>query len=270
MEKYTLGVDVWEGSLEINEPEFRKGGVEFIAIRINDMNGGHHKDTGFDKQWNESADFIRFPYAVYNPWVSGSANYAYFRSILPQGVTTVALDVEVKYTGYSPTTYAREVEACIKLMRGAGIAPIIYTGGGFIYLLSYWLNYPEYWWARYPYSMYPEDATTLTWTQLHDKIKALTWYPAASSVIPGPCALWQCSGDRFILPGTSRTTDINIFNGTVEEMIARYKFPDVQIPARLKAAPVEPAPLTIEARLENVERALDTLENVARSKGWEV
>src|SRR5574340_758921 len=131
MDKYTLGVDVWEGSLEINEAEFRKGGVEFMFIRINDMNGGHHKDTGFDKQWAEAADFIRAPYFVYNPWVSGSQNYSYLRSILPQDVTTVALDVEVKYTGYSPTTYAQEVEACIKLMRGAGIMPIIYTAEWF-------------------------------------------------------------------------------------------------------------------------------------------
>lgn len=239
MDRYTLGVDVWEGSLEINEAEFRKGGVEFAFIRLNDMSGGHHKDTGFDKQWAEAIDFIRAPYFVYNPWVSGSANYSYLRSILPAGVTTVSLDVEVKYTGYSPTTYAAEVENCIRLMRSAGLKPIIYTAQWFLGYLSYWLNYPEYWWARYPTTMYPTTTTTLTWAQLHDKIKALAWYPAAAGIVPGPCALWQCSGDRFIIPGTSRTTDINIFNGTPQEMIARYGFSDVQIPARLKAQPVD-------------------------------
>ncbi len=270
MDKYTLGVDVWEGSLEINEPEFRLGGVEFAFIRINDMNGGHHKDAGFDKQWNEAGDFIRAPYFVYNPWVSGNQNYSYLRSILPAGVTTVALDVEVKYTGYSPTTYAAEVESCIKLMRGAGLKPIIYTAEWFKQYLSYWLNYVEYWWARYPYPMYPASTTTLTWEQLDAKIDALAWAPALDpKVIPGPCALWQCSGDRFIIPGTSRSTDINLFNGTPEQMITRYGFSDVQIPTRFKIqTPV--VEKTIEERLALVENALDTLENVARSKGWEV
>ena len=251
MDRYTLGVDVWEGSLEINEAEFRKGGVEFAFIRLNDMNGGHHKDTGFDKQWAEAADFIRAPYFVYNPWVPGNQNYSYLRSILPAGVTTVALDVEVKYTGYSPLTYAQEVEKCIQLMRAAGMTPIIYTAQWFLGYLSYWLNYPEYWWARYPTAMYPAATTTLTWEQLHSKIKALAWYPAAPGIVPGPCALWQCSGDRFIIPGTSRSTDVNLFNGTPEEMIVRYKFPDIQIPDRFKEPPVvEPQPT--DSKLETI------------------
>ena len=234
VEKYTLGIDVWEGSRESDEAELRNGGVEFLFIRLNDMSGGHHKDTGFDKQWDEAADFLRAPYFVYNPWVSGAANYSYLRSVLPAGVTAVALDVEVKYIGYSPMTYAQQVEECIKLMRSAGLKPIIYTAEWFKAYLSFWLNYPEYWWARYPTSMYPASATSLTWAQLHEKIQALTWYPAPSGVIPGPCALWQCSGDRFILPGTIRTTDINLFNGTALDMIERYKLPDAQVPERLR------------------------------------
>jgi len=234
MENYTLGIDAWEGSLEINEAEFRKGGVEFAFIRINDMNGGHHKDTGFDKQWAEATDFIRAPYFVYNPWVSGSANYSYLRSILPAGVTTVALDVEVKYVGYSATTYAQEVEKCIHYMRSAGIFPIIYTAQWFLPYLAYWLNYIEYWWARYPTALYPTATTTLTWDALKTKLASIAWYPAATGVVPGPCALWQCSADRYILPGTTRTLDINVFNGSAQDMIARYKFPDLQVPLRLR------------------------------------
>jgi hypothetical protein len=55
-------------------------------------------------------------------------------------------------------------------------------------------------------------------------------------------------------------------------MIVRYKFPDIQIPDRFKEPPVVEPPVTrtIEERLALVENALDTLENVARSKGWEV
>ena len=234
MQTYTLGIDAWEGSLEINEAEFRKGGVEFAFIRLNDMSGGHHKDTGFDKQWGEAADFIRAPYFVYNPWVSGSANYSYLRSILPAGVTAISLDVEVRYSGYSPTTYAQEVEKCIKLIRGAGMTPIIYTGGWFLGNLSYWLEYVDYWWAAYPYELYPEVTTYTTWDVIKAKLENISFWPDIIKAVPGPCALWQCSGDRYILPGTVRTLDINVFNGSPADMIARYKLPAAQVPDRLR------------------------------------
>ena len=241
MDKYTILVDVWEGSLEINEQIFRDNGVEGILIRLNDMNGGHHKDAGFDKQWAEAADFIRIPYFVYNPWVSGSANYSYLKSILPPGVTTIALDVEVRYAGYSPMTYAQEVERCIQIIRDAGLTPIIYTGGWFLGYLSYWLEYIDYWWAAYPYTLYPSTTTYTTWDVIKSKIEKIGFWPDSLKV-PGPCALWQCSGDRYILPGTVRTLDINVFNGTAQEMIERYKLPHAQVPDRF-STPVPEQPI---------------------------
>jgi GH25 family lysozyme M1 (1,4-beta-N-acetylmuramidase) len=52
-----LGIDTWEGQLELDESALKNAGVRFMFIRLNDMNGGHHKDTGFDKQWREAAGF---------------------------------------------------------------------------------------------------------------------------------------------------------------------------------------------------------------------
>ncbi len=140
MNNYILGVDIWEGQLEVDEKTLLDNGVEFAFIRLNDMQGGHHKDTGFDKQWMEAINFVRAPYVVYNPWVSGAANYNYFRSILPAGITALSLDVEVKYIGYSTASYAAEVENCIRLMRANGLKPIIYSGSWFMSYLSYWLQ----------------------------------------------------------------------------------------------------------------------------------
>ena len=85
--------------------------------------------------------------------------------------------------------------------------------------------------------------TYIGWDTLKAKVNALGWWIAGVK-IPGPCALWQCSGDRYIPPGTVRTLDINVFNGTVEQMIARYKLPDVQVPERLRVStPVPEQPV---------------------------
>lgn len=54
---YQLGIDTWEGQLELDEAVLKANGVKFIFVRLNDINGGHHKDENFDKQWGEAAGF---------------------------------------------------------------------------------------------------------------------------------------------------------------------------------------------------------------------
>ena len=103
-----LVIDVWEGQLEIDERILKEAGVGGIGIRLNDMNGGHHMDENFIRQWGEAADFVRFPYFVYNPWVSGQENFNWLVVHCPPGVMALAVDVEVKKAGYSAATYAAE------------------------------------------------------------------------------------------------------------------------------------------------------------------
>jgi len=267
--KTTLGIDVWEGQLEIDEQTILDNGVEFIIIRVNDMNGGHHKDAGFDKQWAEAENFIRAPYFVYNPWVSGSQNYSYMRSILPPGVRVFMPDIEVKYTGYSPLIYAQQVEAFVKLSIDAGLKPVNYSGTWFMGYLSYWLSYVDYWWARYPTYLYPSTTTRLTWDALKTRLTNVAWYPNCG-ISGAPCRLWQCTADRYILPGTSRPIDVNVFNGTVQEMIEYYGFSDVQIPARLKAQPEpqpEPQPeQPLEQKLAALEKRVAALEKLHQNE----
>jgi len=223
---YILGIDVWEGSLEIDEAILLANKIKFLLVRINNMNGGHHKDSGFDKQWSEAINFIRIPYFVYNPWVDGLTNANYLISILPEGVKTIAVDIEVRKDGYSSSIYALQVDKCIKYWMSQGITVLVYTGGWFLSYLSYWPSYVEYWWARYPYTLYPKEPKNITWDQLRQLIETVSWSPNCI----GPCSLWQCSGDRLILPGTLRTMDINIFYGNEIGMIQKYNIPAIQQP----------------------------------------
>ncbi len=106
-----IGIDNWEGSNDIDEATLLDGGVKFDIIRFNDINGGLHMDEYFFFQWEQSQNFLRAPYFVYNPWVDGLANYNWLMPRLPtKGITRIMIDLEVVYPGYSPITYAQQVE----------------------------------------------------------------------------------------------------------------------------------------------------------------
>lgn len=91
-------LDVWEGSLDIDEEIIHGGGVVGFIIRLNHISGGHHMDTNFTPQWAQSINFLRAPYFVYNPWVDGKTNFNWLMANLPQNdVTLVSADIEVAW-----------------------------------------------------------------------------------------------------------------------------------------------------------------------------
>ena len=143
-----LVVDVWEGQLEVDETILKANGIAGMGIRLNDMTGGHHLDTNFWRQWGQAANFIRFPYFVYNPWVNGAANFAWLAANAPAGIPTIAVDIEVRMSGYSASTYASEVVKFLDLCK-ARWKVIIYTAQWFLPYLAYWPK-ADYWWAQYP------------------------------------------------------------------------------------------------------------------------
>lgn len=210
---YGLVFDVYEGSLECDEAEFKKGGVIGIIIRLNDMDGGHHRDAGFDKQWIEAKNFYPVPYFVYNPWVSGQENYQWLFSNMPLNCPAVFIDTEVRKQGLSPEEYGIEYNIFISMCKKKW-KTIIYTGLGFFDAIIPWPSDVDYWWAAYPLSMYSITRINVSWEQLHIMTSMLTWPPPNSSSSPGNVKLWQCSGDRLIVPGTTRAMDISIFPGT--------------------------------------------------------
>jgi hypothetical protein len=117
----------------------------------------------------------------------------------------------------------------------------------FLTYLSYWPKNVDYWWARYPYMLYPDTKTFITWEKIQSTINALGWNPDPKKLCPGTVKLWQCSADRYYLPGTNnRAMDINVFNGTTAELSAWWG---------------ASAPLTLSQRVSILERE-------AKARGW--
>ncbi len=216
-----LVVDVWEGQLEIDEAVLKAGGVAGIGIRLNDMNGGHHMDTGFEKQWREAAGFVRFPYFVYNPWVSGNQNYLWLEQHMPAGARSVAVDVEVQKNDISTTTYAAEFELFIERCKMRWKV-IIYTAEWFLRFLARWPK-ADYWWAQYP-SVENFFADVNTWEGVSKSLDELG-LPFNGQKIPGRLKMWQFSGDCLQLPGTQRKIDLNLFYGSVKDLADYFGSP---------------------------------------------
>jgi GH25 family lysozyme M1 (1,4-beta-N-acetylmuramidase) len=271
-----LVVDVWEGQLEIDEVVLKANGVAGMGIRLNDMNGGHHMDTNFVKQWTEAKNFVRFPYFVYNPWVDGAANYAWLTANLPAEVKVLALDLEVRKTGYPAATYAKEVGRFLELCKPRWKV-IIYTGQWFLPYVETWPKI-DYWWAQYP------DPTTYfggvkSWDDLKIRLDRLD-KPFNAKTIPGTLKLWQLSGDFMILPGNNRPIDINLFFGTEQQLAEYFGMPyTAPEPQRnyyrllhdteLQKWGYQPRPMTgVDATPETV-RLNGGIGNVTLSAAWE-
>jgi GH25 family lysozyme M1 (1,4-beta-N-acetylmuramidase) len=236
-----VGYDYWEGNPDVDETVIAAI-VKFMFIRLNDMNGGHHMDELFNKHWTEAANFLRCFYFVYNPWKDGMENFIWMTEHMPKDTPPrFMLDVEVKFSGYSASEYARQVDIFISKCISVGMLPVIYTGAWFIEYLSYWRKDVPYCWARYPLSMQPA-ATPGTFAQLQEKVNALKWDPdgsiaypalAQNQRAPGEVKLWQVS-EKWQLPGSgAHAIDIDIWNGTYEELVKWIKgtvIPPIVVP----------------------------------------
>jgi hypothetical protein len=212
-----LVVDIWEGQPTIDFAALKAGGVAGIGIRLNDMSGGHHMDQAFTQLWAGAADFVRFPYFVYNPWVNGPDNFAWLVAHLPAECKSVALDVEVRYSGYPANVYAGEIAKFMQLAKIKGLKIIIYTGQGYTSLLSKW-PVSDFWWAQYP-SPANYFAGVKTWDELRVRLDRLD-KPFNVAQIPagGTLKMWQFSGDYLLLPGSNRDMDVNIFYGSEQDL----------------------------------------------------
>ena len=214
------GLDVWEGSLDIDEALLLAEDIKFFAIRINDINGVHHMDVNFTNQWAQAVNFLRAPYFVYSPWYTGIENYNWLKAHLPSGVTKLFIDVEVKKTGYSSEIYADELQIFINRCKTDYPLTTIYTGAWFLPIVAHWPTNVDYWWARYPYTLCPQgDRQTWSWTKWRTVSNTYGYYPDPTKLCPATVGLWQCSGDKLILPGCAdRPIDLNLFNGNLTSL----------------------------------------------------
>src|SRR5512146_3347696 len=100
---YLVIADIWEADISIDVPTFISGGVDGLIVRLNDMNGGHHRDKLFDSNWERAKLFpLQAVYFVYNPWVSGGEDFNWLYANLPPdyGARRIFSDIEVRYAGY--------------------------------------------------------------------------------------------------------------------------------------------------------------------------
>lgn len=232
---YILGGDVWEGALDIDENTLLSAGVKFLVIRLNDINGGSHIDTNFVNQWGQAERFLRAPYFVYSPWTTGQKNAQFLMDNLPLETTRIFADIEVSYAGYSPKEYANNVRAFVSQIKAYKKPLSIYTGGWFLNMLSEWPKDVDYWWARYPNWVYPSQKTSVSWEWITNRVNQLAWSPDYGTYkSPGPVVLWQCTADRYIMPGCAgRPMDINIYNGTLDVLSGWWGQPMKSVEQRL-------------------------------------
>jgi hypothetical protein len=214
---YILGIDVWEGNPNLDETYLLTEEVKYMVVRLNSMSGGHHMDENFPQQWEQAANFIRWPYFVYNPWVTGQGNFDWLAAHMPPDAHAVSADIEVIKEDYSPHEYANQVEI-FRAQVARHWNYNIYTGLWFEACLDHWPADCQYWWGRYPFALHPTERQAITWEQLRSKMDAYGWHPGETF---GPCVHWQCTADRYILPGCGNTcVDINEYHGTLDELAA--------------------------------------------------
>lgn len=214
--QYLLAVDIWEGQGNVDFAAWEAGGVSAVFIRLNNMAGGHHMDKMFTTYWNTPTSLVKIPYFVYNPWVSGQANYDWLAANCPGNMKAVLADIEVDYPGYSANSYAREVEVFKSLVRARWNTKI-YTAEWFLPKLAYWPRDVDYWWAQYPNALY--QSMTITWDRMRELLAPYT-YPANAAKAPAQIKIWQCSGDKIKLPGSINAIDVNVLYMTQAELNA--------------------------------------------------
>lgn len=216
MTERQLLVDIWEGNIGLEPQKLLDNGVKGMIVRINDMGGGHHIDARFAENLAIAKLFsVHGVYFVYNPWVNGISNYNWLIANLPTSYKNrLFIDIEVRYAGYSPVTYAEEVAKFLVLVKKNWLVSP-YTGQWFLPTLSSWPRELDYWWAAYPSAL----SYCPSWAEYRRILDTLDFaYNKASC--PGKVVLWQASGDYVkLLEGFGgRAVDVNVFLGTEAEL----------------------------------------------------
>ncbi len=229
----TLVIDTFEGQDLLDLNALYDNNVRHILVRLGCYNifglNGNRKDKLFDQQWDALAVDGRFKtgvYIPYNPWKTWQYNIQWLIDNLPEGCETVELDVE-NYRPYSPKTYGAEVAEFIKHLPSF-IQLLVYTGEGYLSYLSPWPA-AQYSWAQYPYALRPSDTLRLTWDSLRNKLFSFSG-PSNESRCPGRVLLWQFTGDKLVLPGSSKGLDVYVWLGTDDELNKFFSSSTISIP----------------------------------------
>jgi hypothetical protein len=169
-------------------------------------------DHCFRKQWNKSLSSNPVPYFIFSPYHTGVENYNFLNTYSLTGIKTIFVDVELENPGIDKKEYGKRLNDFYNLA-AKKTHIVIYTGAWFTPKVEPWPDC-EYWFSWWPEIMYPPAETKLTWDELDKKLKTLSWAEmtkrAAGAGIKTVC-LWQCSGERLVVPGSPTRMDINVY-----------------------------------------------------------
>jgi hypothetical protein len=245
LKQYVLGLDVWEGSGNIDEGIIKAAGVEFLIVRMNPSWGGLEYDKNFLSQWAECSGLKRAAYVVVSPLNVGHTftPLEYVNWILakkPPDCTIIALDVEVDAARLyndpfiTPQYYSAFLAGIFAGLHAAGVTCIQYSGAWFYAMVKPWVK-PDYifqWWARYMTAVQPAVPRNAqgnlifpvsTWPVLMAKIAGMSWTPLTTGfteAMTGRIVIWQVTS-VFVLPGCpyNQPVDVNIMLRTDFERI---------------------------------------------------
>lgn len=246
-----LGVDVSHYDPAVDWPFLKTSGVEFCVVKASQ--GDYLADsTAANHLLNaRAAGIICGAYHWVDPLRPVQAQVNFFlRQIQPLKPDFICLDVEqywsnwaafpakiTKQSGWknrwegkkkanpihqvvAPRQISESARRIAQILRQEYDAPlVIYTRVSFINeyarMMLDWLDDYPLWLAQYPINT--SGKMTIPWETLKDDLLPALTRP----LLPDGCSIWtfwQFSGDCFRLPGMTNLADLNLYNGTREEL----------------------------------------------------
>ena len=267
-----IDVSVYQGVIDWNAAA--AGGVRFATMRLAN---GTTVDTRFVTNWHaaQAAGVMRGAYQFFNPHIDPVAQANVVIAQLAAegfgpGDLPPEIDVEWPQSATnplpSPAAYANGIRAWMNAIRSHfGVEPIIYTGG--FYWDSYvrsaeWSANPM-WHAEYPNYVGPNDPRNTIYSFDVNPLPR-AGCPRGISDSFATWSFWQFAGDNGRAPGVTGGVDVNVFNGTLDELnrIARVPVAMPEPPSSPVAGNVPPSvqALAAPARVQFVgpTRVFDT------------
>lgn len=239
------GIDVSYWNSGIDWPKVRATGQRFVFAKATE--GDFYADPSFAANWSgaKAAGLLRGAYHFFRANVDGrkqAKKYIdYIKSTKDNGELPPVLDLETQDGQPNARIILRAKEWLDEVEAAFGRKPIIYSGKFF--LQDYFSEAgggPPAWAKDYPLwlAQYPN-----TYVDGQQPFLPRGWFS---------WTFWQYS-EKGLLNGINANVDLNVFNGTLEEL---YKFAGAQITTQP----------TAEAKKHTV-KAGDTFESIANKYG---
>ncbi len=228
--KNALAIDIAYSNIISDYAQFVKNEIQIAFIKLSQ--GNYIYDKLFDTHWHmcKEAGMYRGAYHIFDPRNTPVEQLNWIKHYYPASEADLPITIDCEdLPGLNMASYSNQF--LIKqignlwglLTREYGKKPIIYTGGWWwnAHMLPApsWIADADFWVAGYPFAAGRVNVT-LEQFKTDWLPKAQRWIDPVSG---GPAAVWwQVTGDKFCLPGVNGPIDIDLFQGSMEDCIARY------------------------------------------------